>query len=317
MSADPVAASGVEAAAPSAGASGASNAAPAAPAPPLLSIILPTFNCRAALAGALDSMVAQTMRDFEVIVSDGASTDGTAELARQRARALPACTVLSRPDRGVYDAINLGLEAAGGQWVLVLGSDDRLHSPATLEQATPWLQGAAADVVYGDVRIMGANALGVPPLGRYAGPMPLHRLLRGNICQQAIFYRRSLFGRLGPFDLAYPVMADWDFNLRAAFAGTLQWIDLVVADYAGTGLSARRRDHAAMRGIPEMIRREFVRRHADAALRPHQRVLLRQADTLRRLGHWRDAGRQLRSYLWLRWAALRAARGAPAGPADR
>lgn len=294
MSGDPGMATGVDITATS-----------AAAAAPLLSVIVPTFNCRAALGHALDSLAAQVARDFEVIVSDGASTDGTPELARERAATLPACTVLSRPDRGVYDAINLALDAARGHWVLVLGSDDRLHSPATLEQAAPWLRHAAADVVYGDVRFMGANALGVAPLGRYAGPMPLHRLLRANICQQSIFYRRSLFARLGRFDLAYPVMADWDFNLRAAFDGPMQWIDLIVADYAGTGLSAQRRDLVAMRGIPEMVRREFVRRRADPALRPHQRILLRQADTLRRLGHWGDAVRQLGSYAWLRWQRLR------------
>ncbi|MBL8342032.1 MAG: glycosyltransferase [Rubrivivax sp.] len=268
---------------------------------PLVSIIVPTFNSRTTLGAALDSLAAQRERSFEVIVSDGASTDGTPELARENAPALPACTVLSRPDRGVYDAINLGIACAAGQWVLVLGSDDRLHGPGTLQQMAPWLRRAAADVVYGDVRVMGPSRLGVAPGGRHAGEMPLHRLLRGNICQQAIFYRRNLFDRLGGFDLAYPVMADWDFNLRAAFRGPMQWVDVVVADYAATGLSAQRRDLAAMRGIPEMVRREFVRRANDTTLWPHQRVLLRQADTLRRLGHWGDASRQLLSFAGLLW----------------
>lgn len=274
---------------------------------PLVSVVLPTFNCRDALEGAMASLAGQVERDFEVIVSDGASSDGSDDLAREWAAALPACRVLSRPDSGIYDAINRGVTEARGDWVLVLGADDRLHSPHTLQQAAPWLLATEADIVYGDVRVVGSAALGVPPGGRHAGPMPLHRLLRGNICQQAIFYRRSLFDRIGLFDLSYPLMADWDFNLRAAFSVRMQWIDLVVADYAGTGLSTKRRDTAAMRGIPEMVRKEFLRRGKDPELWPLQRILLRQADTLRRQGHWRDAARQVTSYLRLQWQRLLAA----------
>lgn len=275
-----------------------------AAAAPLVSVLVPTFRSAATLGALLDSLAAQTRRDFEVIVSDGGSTDATLELVRQAAPRLPSLTLLSRPDRGVYDAINLGLAAARGAWVLVLGSDDRLHAPDTLEQAAPHLLAATADVVYGDVRVMRENRLGVPAGGRYAGPMPLPRLLRGNICQQSIFYRRTLFERIGLFDLAYPVMADWDFNLRAAFRTGMQWVDLVVADYAADGLSARRVDTAAQRGVPETVRKEFAARADEEALWPHQRILLRQADVLRRQGEWGLALRQLRTYLSLRLRRL-------------
>ncbi len=288
-----------------------SQVAPPAAAEPLVSVVLPTFNCRELLGGALDSLATQVERDFEVVVSDGASSDGTVDLAQAHAGHLPACRVLSRPDRGVYDAINQGVLAARGHWVLVLGADDRLHAPGTLQQVGPWLRSAQADVVYGDVRVVNHSALGVPVGGRYAGAMPLNKLLRGNICQQAMFYRRSLFDRLGLFDLRYPIMADWDFNLRAAFAGDMQWVDLIVADYAATGLSAQRRDTAAMRGIPEMVRQELLRRSEDPALQPLQRILLRQADTLRRQGHWGDALRQLGSYLRLQWRGRTAAGATP------
>ena len=267
---------------------------------PLVSVIVPTFQSAATLPAALDSLAAQTFRDFEVVVSDGGSTDGTQAIARAAGPRLPALHMSSRPDRGVYDAINLALDTARGDWVLVLGSDDRLHAPQTLAQAAPRLREASADLVHGDVRVMNANRLGVPIGGRHAGPMPLNRLLRGNICQQAVFYRRSLFERIGRFDLSYPVMADWDFNLRAAFRTELQWIDLVVADYAADGMSARRQDRAAELGVPEMVRRELLARADEQALWPHHRVLLRQADVLRRQGQWRAAFVQLGSYLSLR-----------------
>ena len=270
--------------------------------PPLVSVIVPTFNAEATLAVALRSLAEQTERDFEVVLSDGASRDATLRIAEATAPALPTCRLLSRPDRGVYDAINLGIAAARGHWVLILGSDDRLHAPDTLAQVAAALRESLAAIVYGDVRVMHTSGLGVPAGGRYAGAMPLARLMRGNICQQAIFYRRRLFEELGSFDLRYPVLADWEFNLRAAFHAPMQWVDIVVADYAATGLSARQEDPAAALGFAELIRSELIRQRGDRSLWPMQRVLLRQADAFRRRGQWREAFRQVGSYLWLQGA---------------
>jgi glycosyltransferase involved in cell wall biosynthesis len=273
---------------------------------PKLSVVIPTFNNEGTLGRALASLAEQTERDFEVVISDGGSRDATLAVAASWQTRLPAIRVLTRPDRGVYDAINLGVEATRGEWVLILGSDDRLHTSGTLAQVLPLLLSSTAAIVYGDVRMVNRNRLGVPPGGRYAGPMPLARLLRGNICQQAMFYRRQLVLDLGGFDLAYPVMADWDFNLRAAFHAPMQWIDVVVADYAATGMSARREDLAAIRGVPEMVRCELLARSGDRTLWPLHRILLRQADVLRRRGLWRDALRQIRSWLRLMlWRHLR------------
>jgi glycosyltransferase involved in cell wall biosynthesis len=168
---------------------------------PLISVVIPTFRSATLLPGALDSLARQLWRGFEVIVSDGASDDGTPELARAYAGSLPALRVDSRPDSGVYDAINRGVAQARGEWVLVLGSDDRLHANDTLARVAPLLQSTTAEWVHGDVRMMAASPDGVAAGGRYAGPMPLARLLKANICQQAIFYRRRLalphLGRLG------------------------------------------------------------------------------------------------------------------------
>jgi glycosyltransferase involved in cell wall biosynthesis len=264
---------------------------------PLISVVIPTFRSAALLPAALDSLAAQTWRDFEVVLSDGGSDDGTIAVAEARAAALPALRIDSRRDAGVYDAINRGFEQARGEWVLVLGSDDRLHAADTLERAAAALRASAAEWVHGDVRMMADGPDGVPAGGRYAGPMPLARLLKANICQQAIFYRRRLWQRLGGFEPRYRLWADWVFNLRAAFEAPPQWIDLVVADYAATGMSARASDTVLQAELPELIRREFAARAGDAALKPLARHLLRQADALRRRGRWREALRQIGTWL--------------------
>lgn len=266
---------------------------------PLISVIVPTFHSEGVLEGALRSLADQSCRSFEVVLSDGASRDGTLHLARSWGALLPALTVLSRPDRGVYDAINLAIDAARGEWLLVLGSDDRLHASDTLAQVAPVLRGSTAAMVYGDVRMMAANGHGIPPGGRYAGPMPMAKLMRANICQQAIFYRRSLFDGGRRFDPRLPVLADWAFNLRTAFRYPMQWVDLVVADYAATGISARGTDSLSAAPIAELIRSELLQRRTDKALWPLQRILLRQADNFRRRQRWRDMLRHLASYLVL------------------
>jgi glycosyltransferase involved in cell wall biosynthesis len=273
---------------------------------PLVSFIVPTFNSQATLARALQSLADQTCRDFEVLIHDGASNDDTLGIARSFAARLPSLQIDSRPDRGVYDAINRGVAAARGDWVLVLGSDDRLHAADTLASLEAVLRASTAGIVHGDVIVTGPSLLGVAVGARYAGAMSLGRLLSGNVCQQAIFYRRSLFAELGDFDLRYPIWADWDFNLRAAFQAPMQWVDIVVSDYSTSGMSSSRSDPVFGDELPELIRRELARRPRDRALWPLQERLLRQGRRLWRRGRWADALRQ-----WGTYAALMIKRVAP------
>ena len=266
---------------------------------PLVSFIVPTFNSQATLAHALQSLADQTCRDFEVVVSDGASSDDTVCIAQRFAAFMPSLRIDSRPDQGVYDAINRGIGLARGDWVLVLGSDDRLHAPDTLVSLASTLRSSAAGIVHGDVIVTGPSLLGVPVGGRYAGPMPLARLLVANVCQQAIFYRRTLFAELGGFNLRYRVWADWDFNLRASFRAPMQWVDVVVSDYATTGMSSSRSDTVFGDELPELIRHEFASRPHDRTLWPLQRHLRRQAKIFRRNGRWSAALRHWGTYLVL------------------
>ena len=267
---------------------------------PLVSIVVPTMNSAATLAQALQSLVSQTRRDFEVIVSDGASTDATLAVAQRFTQALPALRIDSRPDSGVYDAVNRGVRLARGTWFLVLGGDDCFHDPDTLAVVASCLVAEdRAQMVYGDVLMMAVNKCGVSPGERYAGPMPLKRLFVANLCQQAVFYKRSLFDALGGFDLRYRLYADWDFNLRAAFVAPTRWIDIVVADYAATGMSGTATDAAFLADLPGLIRAELVRRAEQRSSWPLQDHMLRCANRFRRRGEWGTAFAYLGTYVRL------------------
>jgi len=276
------------------------------PAAPLVSFIVPTFNSQNHLANALQSLAQQTCRDFELVISDGASRDDTLRIAQDFAARMPSMSIDSRPDSGVYDAINRGIARARGDWVHVLGSDDLLHAPETLSTLSVALRTSKSSVVYGDVIVTGPSLLGVPVGGRYAGPMPLDRLLTCNVCQQAIFYRRTLFAELGEFNLRYRVWADWDFNLRAAFREPLQWVDVVVSDYSTSGMSSTQPDPVFGAEMPDLLRRELTRRPHDRSLWPLHRRLRHQAKALRQMGLWSKAMR-----LWASYALLMVRRSLP------
>ncbi|HEU4458438.1 MAG TPA: glycosyltransferase family 2 protein [Methylibium sp.] len=267
--------------------------------PPLISIVMPTMNSAAVLAAALESLARQSFRGFELLLCDGVSRDATLAIAEGFSMRLPALSIESRRDSGVYDAINHGVRRARGRWFLVLGSDDRLHADDTLARAAEALEAERdAAVVYGDVRAMADGPVGARG-SRYTGALTTAGLLGRNLCQQSVFYRRELFDELGGFDLRFRLYADWDFNLRAALAHPMRWIDLVVADYAATGMSAGAVDERFLAEMPERIRLELHRRAARPETWPLQRRLLSWANHHRKRGEWRACLSFVGSYLGL------------------
>ena len=205
---------------------------------PTFSIIVPTFNVAATLATCLESVVSQSHSNFEVVVVDGGSTDATLDIAKSFTPRLGTRLIVhSGPDQGVYDAMNRGVGMATGEWVFFLGADDTLYDADTLARVSAFLsEHERSDLVYGDV-IMRSNS------SRQAGAFDLDRLVfEENICHQAIFYRRELFASIGPFNLRYPVWADWDFNIRCFSNPALvtRYMDMVVALYNDmSGVSAK------------------------------------------------------------------------------
>jgi len=208
---------------------------------PNISIIIPTFRAANILRQALESVLCQDYRDFEVLVMDGASDDTTAIVAH--ASGDSRIRFISEPDKGVYDAMNKGIAAAHGVWLYFLGADDLLYGPGVLSAVFGAAGHEDADLLYGDV---------VSPSykGRYDGQFDFAKLLSRNISHQAIFYRRSLFDRFGGYDLNYPGYADWDLNIRlfAAAGVRIRYIDAIIARFGPDGISSRH-DSAFLREV--------------------------------------------------------------------
>ncbi len=194
---------------------------------PLLSVIVVCRNPGPRLRPALESVWTQRGEDCELVVIDGASTDGTRDwLETQRAR-LGALT--SEPDAGVYDAMNKGVAAARGDWVIFLGADDRLIEDA-LTSISPLLRQTDAGVVVGEATYDDGR------IYRLGGPAAAVR--RNFVHHQAAFYRRSLFATHSPFETGLRIMADYEFNLRLLKAGVkFQSLPTRIAACGSGGLS--------------------------------------------------------------------------------
>ncbi|MBK8689385.1 MAG: glycosyltransferase [Betaproteobacteria bacterium] len=223
---------------------------------PPFSIVIPTFCSASAVATCLESLATQTDRTFEVVISDGGSSDQTLAVVETYRERLPSLLVSSRSDRGVYDAINRGVAMCRGTWVLILGSDDRLATHHVLSQACALLQNERAEFVYGDVLVEG-HASFAKDGELYAGPFDIVKIFQKNVCQQAVFYRRSIFQHLGTFDCTYRVVADWDFALRAFAKRLDKYIPLTVAVFKGGGLSTSAVDVAFDSARPRLLLRYF------------------------------------------------------------
>lgn len=201
------------------------------------SIIVPTLNVGPLLADCLESLASQTFDDFEVIVVDGGSTDSTLQTAGEFFGRLPSLTIVSRDrDRGVYDAMNLGIDIAKGSYVYFMGGSDSLYSDNVLEDVSAEL--VEDTVLYGNVLVNGSVSWAEAGT-LYDGYFDTEKLLTKNICHQAIFYPRSCL-ESRRYDVDHSVVADWEMNIRLWSERPFTYTDRVIANFRGGGISAAR-----------------------------------------------------------------------------
>jgi putative colanic acid biosynthesis glycosyltransferase len=212
------------------------------------SLVTVTKNNLAGLQKTLSSLGGQGKGEFEWIVVDGASSDGTGAfletLVGAHALGFPF-QFLSEPDLGIYDAMNKGLARARGAYILFLNAGDRLAGPDVLSTVRAAAQRAPYDIVYGDAW---EDRQGLGPVLK---PARSHRqIARGLFTHhQAIFYHRRALERLS-YDLRYRIAADYDLTARVlARKGTALYVPVPVCVFEPGGVSQR----AVRRGRAEQF----------------------------------------------------------------
>jgi glycosyltransferase involved in cell wall biosynthesis len=215
------------------------------------SIIIPTFNAEKTISIALKSIISQSFGEFEILIIDGASSDNTLEVIKEY-EDKPFITCVSEKDKGVYDAMNKGIQLAKGHWIYFLGSDDYLFNSNVLEHVHDTITHTSTDfdVFYGNVK--------TPLYDRiFDGEFDNDKILKININHQAIFYNRTVFEKIGMYNLKYKIAADYEFNLRCYFNKDIKvkYIDLVVAYFSEGGLSSVGFDELFYKEFPDIVKR--------------------------------------------------------------
>jgi glycosyltransferase involved in cell wall biosynthesis len=185
-----------------------------------ISIITPCLNRVEFIAEAVESVQQQNYPDWEHLVMDGGSTDGTLELLSR----YPHLKVFSQPDRGIYDALNKGLHIARGEVIGFLNTDD-FYEPAIFDiVAQTFADHPEIDAVVGGASIFRDKQGGRRGTLAEFPAVPQNELLsratEGAPIFNAWFFRQVLCTRLNGFDLRYLYVADRDFLIRMALQGT-------------------------------------------------------------------------------------------------
>ncbi len=231
-------------------------------------IVTVCWNSAAVLARARDSLQAQTYRDYEWVVVDGASTDSTMEIVREF-DAAPVVSV-SEPDKGIYDAMNKGVRMARGEYVFFLNSDDALHDADVLADVAQALEAEPrTELLYGNVVYTYPSR----KLLRTFSHIDARSLPFEDLCHQATFARRALFERLGTFDTRFRLNADYDWLIRVFRSGAhTRWFDRRIAQFTVGG--AHTQDTRKLAEERRRVRLQYM-----------SPFMLGLGDVLRRLRH--------------------------------
>lgn len=205
---------------------------------PKFSIITVTYNAGAVLEDTIQSVITQTYRNVEYIIVDGGSKDHTLNIINRYREHIH--TLVSEPDKGLYDAMNKGIRLATGDYLCFLNAGDELHEDDTLQLMVHSITGTELpDVLYGETAIVDEEGHFLR-MRRLSAPENLNwKSFKDGmlVCHQAFFPRREL---AEPYDLRYRFSADFDWCIRIMKKShTLHNTHLTLIDYLNEGMTTR------------------------------------------------------------------------------
>lgn len=198
-----------------------------------LSIITINYNNKDGLQKTINSVIIQTYKDFEWIIIDGGSTDGSKELIEKYADYITYW--VSEPDKGIYNAMNKGILASHGEYLLFLNSGDYFVNSDVLKKSVSLL--GEKDIYVGDVKqkdcIIRPN---LSTIGDVVFTMAGHL-----IPHQSTFIHRNMFVQYGLYREDMYILSDWYFFNKAIILNnaTVCKLPFIVSFYEGGGLSSK------------------------------------------------------------------------------
>jgi len=199
------------------------------------SVITVCYQAKDVLAETMDSVLTQSIDNLEYVIVDGGSTDGTQALVATYSDA--RIRFVSEYDKGIYDAMNKGVQLCHGEYVIFMNAGDRFVDKRVLESIENQLKKKRPDIIYGDYYEV---VSGRKKLVDYSGitPNSWFFLMSKMICHQAIVANREWLLNF-PFDLRYRYAADRQWLIRCVKAGAvLQHVPVPIALYDRGGVSS-------------------------------------------------------------------------------
>ncbi len=217
-----------------------------------LSIITINLNNYDGLLKTINSVLNQTWKDFEWIVIDGGSTDGSKKLIEKYQEHFAYWC--SEPDKGVYNAMNKGIAKANGEYLNFMNSGDTFYNANTLNDV--FSKERRGDILYGDC-LLGFGQHNI--LRRYPQPMELYAIYARPICHQAMMIRSPLLKAFG-YDETFNICSDYKHLMENAIKGaTFEHVGIAICQYDMGGISShydeqfKREWNEAHQVLPETV----------------------------------------------------------------
>lgn len=231
-----------------------------------ISIITVNLNNAIGLKATLESVAQQTCQDFEHVIIDAGSTDGSVDVIREYESTIDkqkSVTLkwISEPDKGIYDGMNKGIIKASGEYLYFLNSGDTLVDKSVLESLTSELAKGEEDIIVSRINFTNSEGIYYADYQPRMTKISLFHYLQTGIPHQSALILRSLFTQYGVYDLQYRIVADWEFFLRALVLNTasLRYTNITIANFDGTGLTSTHGKEMRIE-IEKVIRNHFPER---------------------------------------------------------
>ena len=217
------------------------------------SVITINYNHEEGLKSTIESVLCQVSTNYEYIIIDGGSTDGSVDVIKEYAKNISYW--VSERDNGVYHAMNKGVGHAHGDYCIFMNSGDCFHSSNVLESVEKYKE----DIICGQVSTF--------PSGHHKSTISLVDLMRISLPHQAMFIKRELLLK-HPYDEKYKILSDWKFCLETIIIDNCSFhaIEVIIADYESGGISTnsngllpKEREHILKELFPPRILTDYQR----------------------------------------------------------
>ena len=221
---------------------------------PKFSIITVCLNEVSGIQMTCESIVKQTYLNYEWIVIDGASTDGTLEIIESYRHSINM--LISEPDKGIYDAMNKGIGKARGEYLIFINGGDAFATVNALALAT---QAPQTEIIYGDLRLDTFDG----EVLEYSDNFLARDLINSMLPHQATFYSRELFVAYGRYNTSFRVAADYELNARLISRHSVSrtHISEPIAIFNRDGISNSASHKLIRKKENHQIRRKYFRRY--------------------------------------------------------